>query len=329
MSDAKVFSHKNPGSMINSIERQLKPAKKHHVLIQNFMRHWQLYLIMLLPIVYIVVFHYIPMYGVQLAFRRFNPMLGITGSPWAGFQFFDQFFRSPSSREVIWNTLEISTYSIIAGFPIPIILAIAINEVRNSFFKKTVQMVTYAPFFISTVVVVGMLLQLLASRTGLIGRVIAMIVGQEVHLMNDPALFQDIFVWSGIWQGAGIGAVIYLAALAGVNPELQEAAVIDGASKIQRIWNVDIQCIRPTIIMLLILSIAGIMNVGFERVFLMQNPLNLSESEVISTFVYKVGLVSANFSFATAVGLFNSIINCILLVTVNFISKRAGEASLW
>jgi len=310
-------------------EGALKNAKKQNALFLNLTRHWQLYLIMLLPITYIVVFHYIPMYGVQLAFRRFNPMLGITGSPWAGFQFFDQFFRSPSSREVIWNTLEISIYSIIAGFPIPIILAIAINEVKNSFFKKTVQMVTYAPFFISTVVMVGMLLQLLASRTGLIGRVVSMIVGQEVHLMNNPALFQDIFVWSGIWQGAGIGAVIYLAALSGVNPELQEAAVIDGASKIQRIWNVDIQCIRPTIMMLLILSIAGIMNVGFERVFLMQNPLNLSESEVISTFVYKVGLVSANFSFATAVGLFNSVVNCVLLVTLNYILKRAGEASLW
>lgn len=329
MSDVNHFNDKSPGRTHSNNGKYPKPANRHNDLIQNFMRHWQLYLIMLLPIIYIVVFHYIPMYGVQLAFRRFNPMLGITGSPWAGFQFFDQFFSSPSSREVIWNTLEISIYSIIAGFPIPIILAIAINEVKNSFFKKTVQMVTYAPFFISTVVMVGMLLQLLAARTGLIGRVISMIVGQEVHLMNNPALFQDIFVWSGIWQGAGIGAVIYLAALSGVNPELQEAAVIDGASKIQRIWNVDIQCIRPTIMMLLILSIAGIMNVGFERVFLMQNPMNLSESEVISTFVYKVGLVSANFSFATAVGLFNSVVNCVLLVTLNYILKRAGEVSLW
>lgn len=329
MSDVNHFNDKSTGCTHSNNGKYPKPANRHNDLIQNFMRHWQLYLIMLLPIIYIVVFHYIPMYGVQLAFRRFNPMLGITGSPWAGFQFFDQFFSSPSSREVIWNTLEISIYSIIAGFPIPIILAIAINEVKNSFFKKTVQMVTYAPFFISTVVMVGMLLQLLAARTGLIGRVISMIVGQEVHLMNNPALFQDIFVWSGIWQGAGIGAVIYLAALSGVNPELQEAAVIDGASKIQRIWNVDIQCIRPTIMMLLILSIAGIMNVGFERVFLMQNPMNLSESEVISTFVYKVGLVSANFSFATAVGLFNSVVNCVLLVTLNYILKRAGEVSLW
>ena len=329
MSDNNHMYDKRQEDAIKNTGKLLSPQKKLNALAQNFLKHWQLYLIMLLPITYIVVFHYIPMYGVQLAFRRFNPMLGITGSPWAGFQFFDQFFRSPSSREVIWNTLEISTYSIVAGFPIPIILAIAINEVKNSFFKKTVQMVTYAPFFISTVVMVGMLLQLLASRTGLIGRVISMIVGQEVHIMNNPALFQDIFVWSGIWQGAGIGAVIYLAALSGVNPELQEAAVIDGASKIQRIWNVDIQCIRPTIMMLLILSIAGIMNVGFERVFLMQNPLNLSESEVISTFVYKVGLVSANFSFATAVGLFNSVVNCVLLVTLNYILKRGGEASLW
>jgi len=329
MSDSIHLYDKRQEGTLNNSEKHFKPPKKRNALIQNFLRHWQLYLIMLLPIIYIVVFHYIPMYGVQLAFRSFNPSLGITGSPWAGFQFFDQFFRSPSSREVIWNTLEISIYTILAGFPIPIILAIAINEVKNSFFKKTVQMVTYAPFFISTVVVVGMLLQLLAARTGLIGRVISIIVGQEVHLMNDPAIFHDIFVWSGIWQTAGFGAIIYLAALAGVSPELQEAAVIDGASKMQRIWNVDIQCIRPTIVMLFILSIAGIMNVGFERIFLMQNPLNLSESEVISTFVYKTGLISFNFSFATAVGLFNSVVNCILLVTFNYILKRAGEASLW
>jgi putative aldouronate transport system permease protein len=290
--------------------------------------HWQLYLIILLPLLYVIVFSYVPMYGVQLGFKQYYVSKGINGSPWVGLKFFKQFFSSTSSWLVIKNTITISLYSLIAGFPLPIILAVALNEARNKFFKKTVQMVTYAPYFISTVVMVGMLFQVLDPQIGIVAKMLGDKAGQ-LNLLGDAKYFKSLYVWSGIWQGTGYSSIIYLAALAGVDPSLQEAAIIDGASKIKRIWHVDLPSIAPTIVILLILSVGGIMSVGFEKVYLMQNSMNASSSEIISTYVYKVGLVSANFSFSTAIGLFNSVVNLILLASVNFIAKRLGETSLW
>ncbi|WP_217595486.1 sugar ABC transporter permease [Cohnella sp. GbtcB17] len=291
--------------------------------------HWQLYVILLPPLLYVIIFHYIPMYGIQLAFKQFQAMSGIGGSPWVGFKHFDQFFNSPSSWRIIRNTVGISLYSLAAGFAFPILLAVALNEVRGRFFKKTVQMVTYAPYFISTVVLVGMLMQILDPRIGVINQFITLFGGDPVNLMGKAAYFKSIYVWTTIWQGTGYSAVIYLAALSGVSKDLQEACVIDGASKLRRIWHVDLPAIRPTIVILLVLSFGNVMNVGYEMIFLMQNSLNLTTSEIISTYVYKVGLVNANFSFSTAIGLFNSVINLILLVAANYAAKKFTDSSLW
>lgn len=296
---------------------------------KSFRLHWQLYLLLLLPVAYIILFHYVPMYGATLAFKKYQVAKGILGSPWIGLQNFEQFFSSPSSWRIIKNTLIISLYSLVAGFSLPIILAIGLNEVRHRFFKKTVQMVTYAPYFISTVVLVGMLMQILDPRIGIFNQIITLFGGEAVNIMGKSEWFKSIYVWTGIWQGTGYAAVIYLAALSGVSKDLQEACVIDGASKFRRIWHVDLPSIRSTIIILLILNCGNIMNVGFEMVFLMQNNLNLSTSEIISTYVYKVGLINADFSFSTAIGLFNSVINLILLVSANYIARRWTDSSLW
>ena len=246
-----------------------------------------------------------------------------------GLQNFVQFFSSPSSVRTIWNTLVIGVYQLVAGFPIPIILAVALNEVGNRFFKKTVQMVTYAPYFISTVVLVGMMFQVMDLRNGIVNHFITALGGEAINFMGEADMFRHIYVWSGVWQSAGYNSIIYIAALAGVSKELQEAAIIDGASRLKRIWHVDLPAIAPQIIILLIFNVGSVMGVGYEKVYLMQNSLNTSKSEVISTFVYKVGLVNADYGFSTAVGLFNSLISIILLTTTNFIAKKLSDTSLW
>jgi putative aldouronate transport system permease protein len=229
---------------------------------------------------------------------------------------------------LIGNTVGISFYGIAAGFFPPIILAIGLNECRNRGMKKAVQMITYAPHFLSTVVIVGILQQALSS-TGILNVLIRALGVHTVNFMGEPGLFKSIYVWSGIWQGTGYSAIIYLAALAGISPELQEVAQIDGANIWQRIWHVDIPGIMPTAVILLILSTAGILNVGFEKVYLMQNPLNVSASDVISTYTYRMGLVDMNYSFATAVGLFQSVISLVFMLIVNRIAKKISEVSLW
>lgn len=296
---------------------------------KKFLSHWQFYVIIALPLLYIIIFNYIPMYGVLMAFQRFSPSKGIWGSTWVGLQNFQQFFSSPSSVKTIWNTLVIGVYSLVAGFPIPIILAVALNEVNNRFFKKTVQMVTYAPYFISTVVLVGMMFQIMDLRNGIVNHFITALGGEAINFMGEVDMFRHIYVWSGIWQSAGYSSIIYIAALAGVSKELQEAAIIDGASRLKRIWHVDLPAIAPQIIILLIFNVGSVMGVGYEKVLLMQNSLNTAKSEVISTFVYKVGLVNADYGFSTAVGLFNSLISIILLTSTNFIAKKLSDTSLW
>ena len=296
---------------------------------KKILKHWQLYLVISPAIAYIIIFAYVPMYGVQIAFKDFHFSKGMLGSPWVGLKYFTYFFGSPNFSLLIKNTLSLSAYSIIAGFPFPILLAISLNEAGSRIYKKTVQMVTYAPYFISTVIFVSIVFQVLDTRNGILNTLIRLAGGRSVNFMGSPKWFSSIYVWSGIWQATGYTAIIYLAALSGIDPTLHEAAIVDGATKIQRILRIDIPGITPVIVIMLILQSGQIMNVGFEKIFLMQNPLNLRSSEVIATFVYKVGLISGNYSYSTAVGLFNSVINMFLLVIVNSIARRLGEHSLW
>lgn len=307
----------------------VRPKRKSHAAVVSFKRHWELYLLLVPPLMYLIIFKYIPMVGVQIAFRDFNIIQGIWGSEWVGLKHFYNFVQSPNFSLLVKNTLIISLYSLIAGFPIPIMLALALNEIRNGRFKKTVQLVTYAPHFISTVIMVSIIILMLTPHVGVVEKLMVYLGIGSVNFMGIPEYFKSIYVWSGIWQNMGYAAIIYIAALAGINPELYEAAKVDGASRLQKIWHVDIPGILPVTIILLILDMGNVMNVGFEKIYLMQNSLNLSSSEVISTYVYKVGLIQANFSFSAAVGLFNSIINLILLLLVNAFARRVSESSLW
>ena len=321
-----------------SYQRAAPEVPKHQA-IQRSLLSWrrdvtvnyQLYLLVLLPVVYIFVFMYIPMYGTQIAFREFLAIKGIWGSEWVGFKYFLKFFDSPYFVRVVRNTLEISLYALIAGFPFPILLALALNSALNRRFKKTVQMVTYAPYFISTVVMVGMMFQFLSPRIGFVNDIIAAFGFERMMFLSEPTLFSSVYVWSGIWQLTGWNSIIYLAALSTVDPELHEAAIVDGANRLRRILHVDIPCVLPTIIVLLIIQCGQIMTVGFEKVFLMQRPLNLARSEIITTYVYKVGLVSSipNYSYGAAIGLFNAVINLILILAVNKLSKTTTKQSLW
>lgn len=287
------------------------------------------YLLIILPLAYLLIFKYQPMYGVQIAFRDYSPKLGFFKSPWAGLKYFKMFLSAASAGEIIWNTLAISLYSLVAGFPIPIILALCLNEVRIRSFKKVVQMVTYMPYFISTVVLVAMINQFTDMHVGIINIFLKALIGKAINFMGELSYFRHIFVWTGIWQSAGYSAVIYLAALSGVNTELYDAALVDGTSKLQRIWHIDLPCIMPTIVTLLVLNTGQILSVGFEKIYLMQSGINLSQSEVISTYVYKLGVQNNNYSMSAAVGLFNSIINFIMLILCNFVSKRISEIGVW
>ena len=279
--------------------------------------------------IFFIIFLYFPMYGVQIAFKNYLPSRGILGSPWVGLEHFMRFFRSYNFWDLIKNTLGLSIYQLVASFPAPIIFALLLNEVKNAKFKKTVQMVTYAPHFISTVVMVGMLSIFLSPQNGLINQLIVLFGGEPIAFLSKPQYFKTIYVLSGIWQTLGWSSIIYTAALAGIDPQLHEAATVDGASKLKRIWHIDIHGIMPTMIIMLIMNTGSIMNIGFEKVFLLQNDLNIVSSDVISTYVYRAGLIGGEYSFSAAVGLFNSVINCILLVSVNAISKRVSETSLW
>jgi ABC-type polysaccharide transport system permease subunit len=299
--------------------------------IRQVARNWELYLLVIPPLLYFVVFKYIPMYGAQIAFRKFMPTLGIWRSPWVGWDQFAAFFASYKFATIMGNTLVLSVYKLLAGFPVPIILAIALHYCAQTRIKKTVQMVTYAPHFISVVVLAGIIVQVLSPRVGVVNRIIVLLGGKATLFMGEPAYFKSIYVWSDVWQEMGWGSIIFLAALAGINPELHEAAIADGASKIQRIVHIDFPGIMPTAVILLILNVGRIMFIGFEKVLLLQNPLNLAASEIIDTYVYKIGLASAvpNFSYSTAIGLFSSAIGFVLLLAVNRIARTFGETSLW
>jgi putative aldouronate transport system permease protein len=295
----------------------------------SFRKHWQLYVLVIPPVLFFLIFKYYPMANAVLAFKDYNVIKGIWGSPWVGFKNFNLFFDNPMFLTLIKNTIYVSGYLLLAGFPIPILLALMLNEVRNARFKRLVQLVSFAPYFISTVVMVSIIMLFLAPRLGFVNVALNYLGFESVNFLGEPGLFRSIYVWSDIWQTAGYSAVVYLAALAGVDPTLYEAAKVDGASRIQKIVNVDLPGIMPTIIIILILNVGSVMAIGFEKIYLLQNPLNLSSSEIIATYVYDIGLRNANYSFATAVGLFNSVINLVLLLGVNSLAKRFSNNSIW
>ncbi|GAK42965.1 ABC transporter permease subunit [Paenibacillus urinalis] len=297
--------------------------------LRSWTRNWELYLLFLPVLAYFIIFHYIPMYGVQIAFKDFIANKGIMGSPWVGFEHFERFFDSFYFWRIIKNTLGIGIYELVVGFPIPIILALMIHELRTGKFRKFVQTVTYMPHFLSTIVMVGMIMMFLSPASGLINVVITLFGGEPISFMTEPGWFKSIYVWSGVWQTMGWSSIIYIAALAGIDPQLHEAARVDGASRLRRIWHINLPGIAPTIIVLLILNMGSILGVGFEKVFLMQNDLNMESSDVISTNVYRSGILGAQYSFSAAVGLFNSVVNFIMLLTVNRIARKVSSSSLW
>lgn len=308
---------------------EVMKKKKKWSLKEDIQKRWQLYLMLLLPISYIIVFCYVPMGGIVIAFKDFSFRKGIMGSSWVGLKYFKQFFSNPDMVRLLRNTLVISMYQLIVSFPAPIILALALHIIEANRFKKFMQSLTYAPYFISTVVLVGIVLQCLHLNIGIVNGILDFLGFARIDFMGRASFFRHIYVWSGVWQMTGYSAIIYIAALGNVDQSLVEASQIDGANRLQRIRIVEIPALKPIITIQLILSIGSIMGVGFEKVYLMQNNLNLPVSEIISTYVFKRGLRDMQYSFATAVGLFNSVINFILLFTANKISQKCGETSLW
>lgn len=296
----------------------------------GFRRHWQLYLFLLIPVIWLLVFKYYPMLGAQMAFRKFNPNDGIWGSPFVGIDNFMKFFTSYQFGRVMTNTLVLSFYSLVASFPLPIILALMLNSLRSKRFRNALETIAYIPHFISIVVLVGMMMQMFNPHIGIIGAIYQMMGQTAPDLFGSPGAFPNLYVWSGIWQNVGWGTIIYTAALSGVDQELHEAAQIDGASRFRRVLHIDFPAILATVTIMLIMNAGNIMSIGFEKVYLMQTDLNLSASEIISTYVYKVSFVQgSDFSYASAIGLFNSVINMALLVTVNAISRKVSDSSLW
>mgnify|MGYP001694223778 FL=1 len=292
-------------------------------------RHWQLYVLLAPAIIYLIVFKYWPMYGVQIAFRNYNPIDGFMGSEWVGLEHISRFLHSFQFTRVFFNTIAINILGLVFGFPVPIILALLINKLGSRRLKAFIQTVLFSPAFISTVVVVGMLFVLLSPRSGLVNNLIGLAGGTPVNFMNEEGWFRPIYVLSDIWQNAGFSMIIYLAALAAIDPSLHEAARVDGANRWQRMWHIDLPGIRPVISIMFILAVGNLLNIGFEKALLMQTDLNLGASQIIQTYVYDVGLKSAQFSYSAAISLFNSVLNMILLLVFNQVAKRAGQTSLF
>lgn len=311
------------GSMYGTQKKSVK--EKLYIVLKNY----QIYLLLLPTLIYFIIFHYGPMYGIQIAFKDYNTGLGIWKSPWVGLKHFKRFIGMPQFISALKNTLSISLASLFLGFPFPVILALMLNEVKNEKFKKVVQTVTYAPHFISTVVIVSMITLFLSPTAGIINKIIELFDKEPIHFLMRPSYFLPIYLISEIWQHTGWGSIIYLASLANVEKEQHESAVIDGATRLQRIWYINIPSILPTVVVLFILQAGNILNVGFEKVFLLQNPSILETADVISTYTYRIGIQGSQFSLSSAIGLTNSIANFVMLVIVNTIAKRLGETSLW
>lgn len=296
----------------------------------KILSHWQFYLIVALPMLYFIIFKYVPMYGILLAFKKYRVSKGIWGSPWVGFDQFIKFFSNPSAMQIMWNTFSLSMYALFASIPLAVILAVSLNESKNAKWRKSVQMITYAPYFISTVVMVSILMQFMNPTFGIFNTIREAFGLDSYNFMGDPKLFSHIYVWSALWQGTGFNAIIYLAALTSINPELYEAAKVDGVNKFQKIWHIDLPSIKTTIVIMFIMNMGFVMSLGFEKAFLMQNPLNLGTSEIMSTYVYKMGLLNSDFSYSTAIGLINSLINVCLILVFNRLAKsKRIEGGLW
>ena len=307
----------------------MKEKKKNHFSWKIVKNKWQLLAMFLLPLTWYIIFCYVPMYGIQLAFRDYNPRLDYLGSSFVGLRWFKQFFSSYYWENIIWNTFSISLYSIIFGFPVPIILAIIINELPGRKFKKLLQNITYIPHFISIVVLCGMLYLFLSPQYGIVNTILETFGMEPVGFLESSKYFKGVYVISEIWQESGWSSIIYIAALAGIDPSLYEAAKIDGAGRLKRIIHVSLPGIIPTIVTLLILKIGQIMSIGFEKAYLLQNDLNLNSSEIISTLVYKQGILQGNIGYATAVGLMNSCLNLLLIIFANQFCKKFFDTSLW
>jgi len=296
---------------------------------RKLLNNWQLYVMVLPALIWLILFVYKPMYGIQIAFRDFTFKGGITGSKWVGLAQFERLFSSYWFPVIIKNTLVISFLNIFLNFPMPIIFALMANELKNEKVKRTIQTVSYAPHFISTIVMCGMAILLLNPTSGIINKFITMLGGEAIAFMSEPHLFKWVCVLTGMWQGTGWSAIIYFSALAGIDKGLLEAAEIDGASRLQRIWYINVPTIMPTIVITLVLQCGQVMSYGQEKVLALQNNVNLNASEIINTYVYKVGLEEYSYSFSAATGLFNSLCNCVLLIVVNKIASKLGQQGLW
>jgi len=303
-----------------------QPPKK--TLGARMWKYRQLYLLLLPALIYVVIFSYGPMYGIQIAFKNYKGALGIWKSPWVGFKHFKDFFGGYYFWDLLKNTLLLSVYNLVANFPIPIVVALILNETGPKL-KKTAQTILYAPHFISTVVLCGLIVTLFSKESGVVNTVLEALGLERIYFMGEPGAFRHLFVWSGVWQQMGWNAIIYIAALSAVDPSLHEAAAIDGATRMQRIIHINLPTIMPTIIITLIMAVGNIASVAYEKAFLLQTNLNVDVSEIISTYVYKRGIVDASYSFSTAVGLFNNIINIIMLCIANTISRKVSETSLF
>lgn len=316
-------------SLNHSLRKQQRAVRTKEIK-KALKRDWVLYAFLLPVLVYVAMFCYWPMYGLQIAFQRFSFAQGFSGSEWVGLYWIEKFVNSPKFWTILKNTLVLSFYYLFAAFPLPIILALILNNVKSIRLKKIAQTITYMPHFISTVVIVGMISLFFSPSSGVVNTLLSWLGGSgDIYFMGEPEYFPHMYVWSGVWQGMGWSSIIYLAALAGVDPELHEAARIDGANKFKRVLHIDIPSILPTIIILLIMSCGSLISVGYEKVYLMQNDLNIEVSEVISTYVYKMGLLNKQYSFSTAIGLMNNIVNFTILVVVNEISDKVSNTSLW
>ena len=314
----------------SSVPRSLpKNTSWWKTLKKNVVRDRYLLLLVLLPVLYFIIFHYVPMYGLQIAFKRYSPGRGIWGSPWVGLKWFEQFFGSYFAGRLIRNVLLLNIYSLLWGFPLPILFALLLNEVKNGIFKRVVQTISYMPHFIPVVVVVGMVFSFLSVNGGIVNVMLEHLGIEPINFMSEPKWFRTIYIASGVWQSFGWGSIIYLAALSGIDTEQYEAARIDGANRIQQIVHITIPGILPTVIILLILQCGRMMSVGYEKIILMYNTATYEVADVISTYVYRNGILGGEFSFSTAVDLFNNVCNCLLLVTINWISRKVSDISLW
>lgn len=325
----KKLTKRNASIQKNTVVAFTTKEKLHSRLGKDMKKNWILYVMILPVVIYYVVFAYGPLYGIQLAFKDYIIKDGIWGSPWVGFEHFTRFFSSYNFELLLKNTIGISLYSILVGFPIPIMFALLLNYLKNKHLKKTIQMASYAPYFISTVVMCGMIVIFLNPDTGIFNTIRGWLGLESIDFLGKPELFKSIYVWTGVWQGLGWSSIIYISALSGVDYQLHEAAIVDGATKLQRIFHVDLPSIKPTIVMLLILQMGSLMSVGFEKVFLLQNTLNKGAASVISTYVYEVGLINSDYGYSTAIGLFNSVINLTLIVVANQICKKFADESLF